>query len=78
ITLKLLFGFQRPAPQPDQNLRCNQTDNLPKSISAVNNFFPDNNLFSGLPAKLPSQKGLAFYHKQFHPVKRKINSEENK
>ena len=55
---KLLFGFQRPAPQ--QNLRCKQTDNILKSISAVNNFFYTPENFFAPPKQSVSQKGLGF------------------
>ena len=42
---QLLFGFQRPELRPNLSRRCNQTDNILKSVSIVNNYFRDDNLF---------------------------------
>jgi hypothetical protein len=85
ITLLLLFGFQRPAPQPKTALQPDGQHtqigfDCQQLFSEVTIFFCEPTFFKRATrrTKLLSQKGLAFYHKQFQLVKIKMMIGEKK
>ena len=76
----MLFGFQRPAPQAEKPAL--QPDEQSSKISfGCQYLFCCPETFSAARSDrqtLGFQKGLAFYHKHFNSVKRKIYGKENK